>query len=252
MQVCLSAHTSVTPVHVPAAAAWQVSLCVSACLFIFPHLCATGVCLRVSTLHVCSDAGGLAIMVSAPGDIMTLYAHLHWEHTHTRTHTCRETCRQQSDTTRCPNRVKIGLPQIVLSFCFIVISERWDWATHCRKDRWHRGWNRKAADVMGEAVKQTVGDWKGDSERGNDKAKQHGQTERSVSLPKQLLFISAFLYLTDSDKMFADKNTDYSHGEKVKKRGEAPWSQWSEVEVWFKGSFFSVATLSSNCVGDNL
>ena len=48
---------------------------------------------------------------------------------------------------------KIGLPQIVLSFCIISVSERGETEPHtAEKIDDSEGKNRNAADVMGEAV----------------------------------------------------------------------------------------------------
>ena len=55
--------------------------------------------------------------------------------THTHTHT-QTPCGQESDAARRrgkPRQSKIGLPQIVLSFCIISVSERQDRATRLQK-----------------------------------------------------------------------------------------------------------------------
>lgn len=57
---------------------------------------------------------------------------------------------------------EIGLPQIVLSFCIISLSETEPHVAGEIDDT--EGRSRNAADVMGEAVEWVVGDWKGDSE----------------------------------------------------------------------------------------
>lgn len=76
----------------------------------------------------------------------TLCIHLHHQRWHTYTHTHTQTCGLKSDTARRRNKLrqsKIGLPQIVLSFCIISASERRDWGTCCRRDRWHRQGKQK-------------------------------------------------------------------------------------------------------------
>lgn len=61
------------------------------------------------------------------------------EHTHAHTQNPVGKSQTQPGAETNRDRVKIGLPQIVLSFCIISVSERRDWATRCRRDRWHRG-----------------------------------------------------------------------------------------------------------------
>lgn len=87
--------------------------------------------------HVCSDGWSLATVVSAPGELSqirktcgcqlsdtTLCVRLHqqrWSHTHQI-----QICRWESNAARCWNKLrwsKIGSPQIVLSLCFISVSE---------------------------------------------------------------------------------------------------------------------------------